>query len=47
MRAKVSRTCTVTDKWEYYKIQGRNSKSGAVKGVNVLDVIVCLGQRKG
>jgi len=29
MRTTVSKTCTVTGK--YYKIQGRNSTSGAVK----------------
>lgn len=47
MQAKVSLCCTVTGRYEYYKIQVNtgtyNSKSRAVNGVNVLDlIVVCL-----
>lgn len=47
MRPRVSSSCTITHKWYYYKIQKRNSAPGAVIGVNVLDVAVCMDQSKG
>lgn len=36
MQTIISKTCTVTGKWEYAKIQGRNSTSGEVKGLMLM-----------
>jgi len=36
MQTIVPKTCTVTGKWEYAKIQGCNSTSGKVKGLMLM-----------